>query len=385
MSEEISKSKQKRLDRKKAIKEQKQKELMSKLGMLAIPVLVILAIVAIVLYRKSLQVDYSKYLAKDGTIAGINIDDYCTTTYEQMSFAKADLVESEYTIESDIQKQIDDHATLITDDSKTSEYGDRVNITYTAVCEGNEVESYTAENPKEYTIGTYEILGTFDEDLTGKTVGDEWVSSVVMDEDYYNTEIAGKTVDYTVKLTGIYVTEEFDDAFVQKYLSEDADSVEGYRQFLADKYYKENLRSAITDSISNNCIITSYPEKLIENEEKIAKYDDKKTMEMYAGYGYALENPWDLYGYETEEEYNTYVHEQATEAVADSLYRQAIFTKAGLTNTEEEVKNYFMTTNGLDETTYNNYVKEYGFNYMAHSAMMNKVIDYLVDNVTVTE
>ena len=102
MSAEISKSKQKRQEQAQNRKVQKTKKAMITFWSIAIPLVLILAIIAgIVIYQRS-KLDYSRYLTNDGRIRNVKAADYVNVDLESISFKKSDLLPSDETIDSDI-------------------------------------------------------------------------------------------------------------------------------------------------------------------------------------------------------------------------------------------------------------------------------------------
>ena len=127
---EISKSKQKRIAEAKAREAQRHKKAMAAMWSVLIPVLIVGFIVALVVIHKANQLDYSKYLNDDGTIASIDIDKYATVDYENMSFSRAELEPAETTIDSEVESAIEAHTTLSTDAGRIAEANDTVGISF---------------------------------------------------------------------------------------------------------------------------------------------------------------------------------------------------------------------------------------------------------------
>ena len=391
MSAEISKSKQKRQEQAQNRKVQKTKKAMITFWSIAIPLVLILAIIAgIVIYQRS-KLDYSRYLTNDGRIRNVKAADYVNVDLESISFKKSDLLPSDETIDSDIAYAVSSHATVSEDTTLTSKEGDRIQITYTTTADGEVVDSATDETgPRTFTIGNTEMTEAFDTALTGRHPGEDFSLELSFPEDYYNDSLAGKTATIDAHIIGIYVDPEFNDDFVMTYYSDVAATAAGYRQNLIDNYYNENLEQAISDAIKEKSTVTSYPNDYVENMKKVIKAQDEQQLEyynnMYVQYtGSAMySNVYEMYNYSTQAEYEAHVAEEAKERTEDALELQFIYEKAGLSNPENEVRAFF-TDLGYDDAAFAELQKQYGFGYLAQSVLSKKVMDCMKDTVPVTE
>lgn len=382
----ISKSKAKRLAQENARKEQRRKKRMAIFWAVLIPVLIIALIVGIVLYYRSTIVDYSKYLTSEGLV-DVNIDNYVTTSYQNMSFSKADLLPSDETVDADIEAELDNHATLETDTSLKAADGDKVNITYTSTMDGIEYDTVSAnDGGYDMTLGEGTLAPEVDEAVIGKHPGDEVSVTVNQSSpDASGNEVVTVLV-YDITVEGIWVAPELE-AMVSEFYPEYAD-VDAYRQSIIDGYYDENLTEAIRESISLNCVINSVPEGYYNNTKKIIEKTNEDNFNyykgVYASYGLTMGSIYEMFGFTTQAEYDAFVEEQTRTQVNFTLACQAIYKAAGLTNTKEDVKAYY-TELGVDDTTYSENIQRYGYNYMASNAMTGKVVEYLKGVVTITE
>lgn len=393
MGEEISKSKKKRLAMQEERLKARKKKFINSLLSIVIPLCIIAAVAAIFMYRKHLKdintINYSKMFADDGTIKDINIDDYITFNYKDMSFSKAELMPDDATIANDIESLTIQHRYIPEDDTAVSKEGDSVNIAYKSSIDGVSYNEITKESGGlDIKIGDETMTAGFDKALIGHKKGDSFSTEVSYDASYGVPELAGKTVKYDITFYGVYVTPQFDDQFVKTYLSLEADTAEGYKEKITNSYYESNLSSAIATSLSANYVINSLPEEYIAYDEKILRNLEEEKLnyynQMYMAYGMdPMENLASMYGLSSEEEVNAMIHENAVAETEILLAYQYVFVHEGLTNTPDEVKAYFTTEMNVTEEEYNEYLNQYGFPYMANTAMQGKVQKYLVDTVTV--
>lgn len=393
MSEEMSKSKKKRLAIKEERSKQKKKKFLTGFLSIIIPIAVLAAAVGAIFYLRNVSkantIEYSKYLAEDGTIANISIDDYIDFNYEDMTFSKADLLPSDELVNNDINNLVGSYAAIPENDTAVSKAGDKINICYKSSIDGVSYNEVTSESGgADFTIGDAVISEDFDKALTGHKKGDTFSTDVKYADDYGVADLAGKTVTYDITFNGVYVTPDFDDAFVKEHLSDVADSADAYRVMVVNDYYESNLSSKITDSLSANYVIKNLPEEYLANDEKVLKEQTKKQFEyynqMYASYGLETMNqPYEMFGLSSDAELDVMIHESAVDETEMLLAYQYVFVHAGLTNTPEQVREYFADM-GYDDAAYNEYVNEYGYNYVACAALQGNVLRYLVENVNIT-
>lgn len=384
---EISKSKQKRLDIENARKEQQRKKALANLIAVLVPVTVILLICIVYFMYQSRQLNYGKYLTEEGLISDINAADYIRFDYKSLSYNRADLLPDDETIEADIESICESLAALSDDAALSTVSENTISLSYTASIGG---VSYNAAAQEDYTIGSAAVSDLFDETLIGRHPGDSYQTEITYPEDYYNTEFAGVTFTYDITIHGIYVAPEFTDDLVSLHFPSIATTAEGYREYLINQYYEENLRNAVTESLSDGGIVTNYPSNYLENVEKIylaqnlQQYNQYNQM-FYESLGYyAYNSVYEMYGFSTEEEYRASVDSMAANDVAFYLAVMTVFQNEGMTNTRDEVLAYY-SEQGYDAAAFQELEAQYHFNYLAQMALADKVTTYLMDTVTVIE
>ena len=267
--------------------------------------------------------------------------------------------------------------------------GDKVNVIYTSTIDGVSSDSALAEDGgRNITIGFGTLGDEFDAALLGHKKGDNYTVSVNYAEDYYDEDRAGKTAEFDVTVQGIYELPELTDEFVAANNREGLNSVEEYKQYLRDHYYNEALKKAVASSLSGNSAVNAYPEGYVENvrdtlaEQYKAQYDSQAAQ--FQMYGIDPGTEYEMYGYETEEAFNAFLDDMARDKAAYALELDYIFKDAGLTNTRDEVKNYWANQGYMDDG-FDGLVENFGYPYVAQSALQAKVLDYLITNVNVTE
>lgn len=363
----ISKSKQKRMELEKLRRKQDSDQFFKASISILIPVAIIaIAVIIVGLSRKKDEFDYGKYLNKDGTIKNIDIDEYVSNDYEKISIKKADIVPTDEVINGAIESLLKENATLDTTSEKLSKEGDTLNILFTSYLDGNVYGTVTKEQGGADILIDYEggMAKEFYDALKGHKAGDTFETNVTYPTDYSVEDIAGKTLKYDITVNGIYVEPELNDDFVKKYASEYGSSVEELKTYYYDIYYKSNLSNAIKEQIRNYVIVKKVPTDYVNHLIKIIQRDYGDDVDA-ASMGEMIK-------------------QTAVNQAKEHLVYQAIYEKAGLTNTEDEVKT-FLLENGLDDKSYDSYVSAYGKKYIAQMALEGRVLQYLENTVNIIE
>ena len=115
---------------------------------------------------------------------------------------------------------------------------DIVNIDYSGSVDGEVFAGGTAEG-HELEIGSHSFIDTFEDQIIGKNIGDEFDVNVTFPEEYHEKSLAGKPAVFKVKLNAITENSlpEIDDDF--------ADEVS---EFSTLKEYKEDIKKKLKES-----------------------------------------------------------------------------------------------------------------------------------------
>ena len=145
---------------------------------------------------------------------------------------------------------------MVTVDDRAVQDKDIVNIDYSGSIDGVAFDGGTAQG-QDLTIGSHSFIDTFEEQIIGKNIGDEFDVNVTFPEEYHEQSLAGKPAVFRVKLNGIKVKElpEADDEFAQEV--SDFDNMNDYRadvkKNLEEKKAKE-VRAAKEDAVITKII-----------------------------------------------------------------------------------------------------------------------------------
>ncbi|MBP5195429.1 MAG: hypothetical protein J6Z42_05475 [Lachnospiraceae bacterium] len=379
----MSKSKQKRIAAENARRAQRAKKAMITVWAVLIPVAIVAAIVISAMMKYDSILDYSRYLTDEGYIKGLGDGD-ASIDYKSLTLAKADLLPDDATVQKDIDDFLERNESLSEDPARTADADDKVKLRYSSVMDGADYDA-SAEEGEDMKLGDETISADFDAALVGHAAGDSYTVDITFPADDVDADRAGKTATYTVSVDGIYDIPELTDELVSANSAGYA-TVEEYKQSIIDKYYEANLREAVNKAVSDNVAIKNFPTKYSRNLEKVLDSQYQDQMEQYAQYfGQSFyTEPYQLLGLSSEDEYASHLTEEAEEQTKMSVAAQCIFKGEGMSASEEAVTEFY-TEQGYGSADLEAFIDRYGKGYVYQNYVVNKAMDYMYENVNVTE
>ena len=186
-------------------------------------------------------------------------------------------------------------------------------------------------------------------------------------------------------MKGIYELGEFNDAFVQKNLSDHAQTVDEYKQYLKDTNYESNLTNAISEYITNNTSADKYPKDYVKHLKSLQMTIDEEEYnymaQMYAAYGMSFDysSVMQYKGAANADEYETILQEAAEKACLNNMAYQDLAAKAGITVSDEDFET-FKTENEITDEM----LEQYGKAYLIQKYILpEKVQEYIKEHVTI--
>ena len=330
--------------------------------------------------------DYSAMLNEDGTIKDVNVTDYVKTfDVNAVKLAKADVEYTDEKMQEDINKQLESHRVLNADTALAVKDGDVVNIDYTGTIDGTEFDGGSAQD-YDLTIGSGSFIDNFEQQLIGTHPGDQLTVNVTFPEEYPNNpDLAGKAAAFAVTVNGIKELPEFTDEFVKANLSENAQTVEEYKQYLKDTNYKSNLASAVSKYISDNISADNYPTAYLKQLKALQMTLNEEEFnymaQMYAQYGmnFSYGSVMEYKGAANTAEYEKVLEEDAKKFCLNNMAYQELAAQAGITVSDEDYE-AFKTENGVTEEIEETYGKPY---LIQQYILPEKVETYIAEHAAV--
>ena len=392
--EGMSLSKQRKLERQAEIAKKKQQAVIIKV-VVALVVLAIVGLCVWAIIKKMNKVEanynFSEQIDNNGMIKGVKAGDYVTMVdYNNLTAPLSEIEYPDEKVEESIKTQLDNHKAISTSTDIVAKNGDKVNIDFAGTVDGEAFDGGTS-TAYDLTLGSNSFIDDFEAQIEGHKPGDSFDVEVTFPTDYGTATLAGKDAVFAVKLNGIYVAPEFTDEFVQEYLSDYATTAEGYRQYLKDTNYKNNLITYVEKYVVANSTFKSFPRAYFKQMKGNYKANEISKMEYYnqlyesylGGAMYASFEDYLSKAYsQTEEEFDNSIEERVSDTVKYAIFCQAVAEKEGITATIDEVKEYYIS-NGGTEDNFNSQLENYGQGYLVQQYLDQKVRDFIVDKTTV--
>lgn len=249
--------------------------------------------------------------------------------------------------------------------------GDFVLIDFVGTMDGEVFDGGSATG-YELEIGSHSFIDGFESGLIGKKQGDSVSLDLSFPENYGNTELAGKPVNFMVNINEIYtyVTPELTDelvaantsfASIEEYKQAAREEFAKYNEEYADSMMKDDLIKQVIDSSEFTGEIT---EEIAYEEESALQYYDLIMRQYYGIDGLTYFQY--TYGF-TEEEYKLFIHEQSEFQVKYVHILDEIIKAENLSLTEDEKTG--------NETEDLEVLREKAENIIFDTAIINKITE----------
>ncbi len=245
---------------------------------------------------------------------------------------------SEEEINEQIEKERKNAVRIITVDDRPVQNDDVVNIDFEGFVDDVAFEGGKGEN-FDLTIGSHSFIDTFEEQLIGKSIGDELDVNVTFPENYHAEELKGKPALFKVKINGIKVNElpELDDDFASEV--SDYDTFEEYKKSVEDHLKEQKTDEAKTKK--EDAVIAAIiedakmdiPEAMLKTEQRSIVNDFSQRLQMQ---GMNIDQYY-MYTGTNEEQMMEQVKEQADRRIKTRLVCEAIVDAEKIEVTEEEL------------------------------------------------
>lgn len=171
--------------------------------------------------------------------------------YKGIEVEKKEVEVTDEEVDTEINRVRESNARMIDIDDRAAQDGDTVVIDFDGYVDGKQFEGGKAED-YSLVLGSHSFIDNFEEQLEGKSIGEDVTVNVTFPENYQAEELQGKTAEFKVKIKEIKVKElpELDDDFAQDVSNFDT---------MAE--YKEDLKK-----------------KLAENKEEALKREREETV-----------------------------------------------------------------------------------------------------------
>ena len=248
---------------------------------------------------------------------------------------------SDFEIEQEVNKKLDQHAEMILKEEGTLENGDTAVFDFSGSVDGEKFEGGTAEN-HELLIGSGQFIPGFEEQMLGMKSEEEKDIVVTFPEEYHEKTLAGKEAVFACKLHEIKVRQipELNEEFIAELNDEKIKNVEDFKTMI-----KEEIL-ATKESQNNNHIRTTVIRKAVDNAEfelpeEMITEEVNRSLDQTKGqiqqYGLDYKTYLQYMG-KTEEQFLEEMKVQAKRTLEEQLVVEAISKKEDIQPSKEEIE-----------------------------------------------
>ena len=304
--------------------------------------------------------------------------------YKGIEVETTEITVTDEDIDAEINKVREQNSRIVPVEDRAIEDGDIATIDFEGFVDGNAFEGGKGED-YALTIGSHSFIDTFEEQLIGKSIGDEVEVNVTFPEKYQVEDLQGKPALFKVKVKGIKVKElpEVDEDFVQD-ISE-FDTVDEYKEDVKKTILERKEKAAKTDK--ENKIIEKIiegakmeiPDAMVNEQSKMMVNEMAQNMQSQ---GLTIEQYMQFTGL-TPELMAEQMKPQALKRIQSRLVLEAVADAEGFEISDEEVdeqikkmaESYQMEFDKLKE-----YIGENETKQMKSDLAVQKAVDFIVEN-----
>ncbi len=259
--------------------------------------------------------------------------------YKDIEVEKKEISVTDEEVMSRIEKELDQDSRMLTVDDRPVQKDDIAIIDYEGFVDGVPFDGGKGEN-HSLTIGSKSFIDNFEEQLIGKSLGDEFDVEVTFPEEYHAKELAGKPAVFKVKINEIKVKElpTLDDDFAQD-VSE-YDTLDEYKENIKatikeskEKELKTARENEIVDKIIENATM-DIPEPMIETQVR-QMADDFAQRVQYQGL--SIEQYFQFTGMDAQKFIES-LRPQAIKRIQSRLVLEAVVKAENIEVSEEELE-----------------------------------------------
>ncbi len=259
--------------------------------------------------------------------------------YKGVEYTKAKIVVTDEEVNAEVERTRELNSRQVPVEDRPAKEGDIVDIDFDGSVDGTPFDGGKATG---YTLvlGSHSFIDTFEEQIAGHNVGDEFDVNVTFPEDYQAADLSGKAAVFKCKLNGIKFKElpELDDEFASEV--SDFETLEEYKADLKKNMEANKEESAKADAqkeILKKVVEDSemeIPELMLDAQANQAAQDFAMRMQSQ---GIAIEQYLQLVG-QTPETFMQEIRPHALQQTKERLVLEAIAEAENIQPTDEDIE-----------------------------------------------
>jgi trigger factor len=259
--------------------------------------------------------------------------------YKGIKVEKKEATVTDEEVMASIEKELEQNSRMLTIDDRPVQMDDIAVIDFEGFVDDVPFEGGKGED-HSLTIGSHSFIDNFEEQLIGKSIGEEIDVNVTFPEEYQAKELAGKPALFKVKINEIKVKElpKLDDDFAQD-VSE-FDTLDEYKESIKakikegkEKELKTEKENEIVDKIIEDATM-DIPEPMIESQVRQIAEDFSQRIQ---NQGLSVEQYFQFTGMDAQKFIES-LRPQALKRIQSRLVLEAIVATENIEVTEEELE-----------------------------------------------
>lgn len=259
--------------------------------------------------------------------------------YKGIEYTKADITVTDEEVDEDINRTRELNSRRVPVEGRPAQMGDIADLDFDGYVDGKPFEGGKSEG-YTITLGSHSFIDTFEDQICGHNIGDEFEVNVTFPADYHAEELKGKPAVFKCKLNDLKAKElpELDDEFAAE-VSE-FETMEEYRADIK-KGIEDRKKEAAKGDAEREII-----KKIVENSEMIVaepmidaqarQHADDFAMRMESQ-GIPMDQYLQLVG-STREKFMADLRPAALQTIKERLVLEAIAKAENLEVTDEDVE-----------------------------------------------
>ena len=260
--------------------------------------------------------------------------------YKNLGIKKETAKVTKKEIEEEIEHLRTQFAEIVVKEEGTVEVGDTAIIDFKGIVDGKELEGGSGENfPLE--IGGHQFIPGFEEGLVGVSAGEEKVLNMKFPDDYV-ADLAGKEVEFTVKVNEIKTRElpEIDEDFFKDLGYEDMKTKEELEKEV-EKVLVDRKNAELEDAHIEKCLEKAADNMKVDINDEIIDDEIHRMIhqmeEKLAMQGLNIEQYYEFTGM-THEKLHEQMHDEAVKRVKYRYLIEAVAEAEKIEFTDKEIK-----------------------------------------------
>lgn len=304
--------------------------------------------------------------------------------YKGLEVKKAEISVTEEDVLEELKKEQEKNAVTQDVTDRPAKMGDELNIDFVGTVDGTEFPGGTGKN-YPLTLGSHSFIDNFEDQLVGKSVGEETDVAVTFPAEYHAEELAGKPAVFHVTVNGIKekvlpeLTDEFADE-VSEFSTLEELKADTLKKLTArrEENAKTEKENALVEKAVENARI-DVPKAMIETQARQSLQDFKQRLQ-YQGIDIDM---YYKYTDNTEEKLLEQMRPDALRRIRTRLTLEAIAKAEDIQVSEEEFGaelEKMAGQSGMDVEKLKTFLQEEDEKTIREDVAVQKAITFLCDN-----